>query len=252
MAGYGYLGGRIAALLRGENFGVTVITRSVKNADTHTTRGSNFICCNLARNAPALQLHEFDAAVFCLAPGQRAHGTEAYKLTYCDAQRNFLQAFSARYYVFISSTAVYPDAPGNYDEAMAAAHSERAEILLAAEQIALAQKNSCVLRLAGLYSAERPIYRHETVYARDKLVHFIHREDAARAAVHAVKKQLTGIYNVHDGHPQLRSTILNSQRAGQLRAGAAATRLLDCGKIFASGFNVMYADYFAGIQEVQN
>lgn len=253
MAGFGYLGEKIALLLQKENFALTVVTRSARQKETSGIPGINFVGCDLAENVPDLPRREFDTAIFCLAPGRGAYSADSYRLTYCEAQRNFLQAFTARQYIFISSTAVYPDAPGRYDESMAIAHSERAQILLAAEQIALQQENGCVLRLAGLYSTDRPIYRAQgPAYADDKLVHFIHRDDAARAVLHAVKKQFVGIFNVHDGNPQLRSSILNTLRDEKTEPAVTAQRLLECRKLFTSGFRPLYADYFAGVQEAHN
>lgn|GEM_PF-2600318 len=253
IAGFGYLGGKIAELLQGEHFDLTAISRSARAVQENGTPALRFIQCDLAVDVPKLELQNYDSAIFCLAPGRGGYNKDTYRQTYCDAQRNFLQAINARHYIFISSTAVYPDRPGTYAEDMALPHSERAQILLAAEQIALEQKDSCVLRLAGLYSAERPIYHKSgTQYNDDKLVHFIHRDDAARAVVHAIQNQLTGIFNVHDGNPQLRSTILNSLRAEKMQPQAAARRLLDCGKFFASGFRPIYADYFSGAEKVQN
>lgn len=248
MAGFGYLGEKIAMLLQKENFALTVITRSERQNATVETPGLSFVRCNLVENVPDTGERDFDAAIFCLAPGRGGYSKDSYRLTYCEAQRNFLRAFTARQYVFISSTAVYPDAPGRYDESMSAAHSERAEILLAAEQIALEQKNSCVLRLAGLYSAERPIYRaNGAVYSDDKLVHFIHRDDAAAAVLHALKHHLQGIFTVHDGNPQLRSAILKRIGAEQITPTTAARRLLDTEKFAKTGFVPRYADYFAGV-----
>lgn len=253
MAGFGYLGRKIAEQLKKEGFSRTVITRTERGAESESLPDIHFISCDLSESAPDIAPGIFDAAIFCLAPGIPGRNPQSYTQIYCTAQNNFLRALKAQHYVFISSTAVYPDAPGTYGEENAAAHSERAEILLNAEKIALAQNNSCVLRFAGLYSADRAIYNaHGTTYSDDKLVHFIHRDDAARAVLHAVKNQLTGIYNVHDGNPQLRSTILNYLRAEKMEPQVAARRLLDCGKFYASGFRPIYADYFAGTGKVQN
>lgn len=253
LAGFGYLGEKIALLMLREKFSLTVVTRSGRRPEKNVPPDCKFVSCNLAEKSPVLERSDYDAAIFCLAPGNGRRNGESYRQTYCIAQRNFLQDIKAQHYVFISSTAVYPETAGRYDESSAIAHSERAEILLAAEQIALEQKHGCVLRLAGLYSADRPIYRAGAAdYEDDKLVHFIHRDDAARAVLHAVTRRLTGIYNVHDGNPQLRSTILHALGDEKVPKELTARRLLDCGKFFASGFQPAFADYFAGIQEVQN
>jgi nucleoside-diphosphate-sugar epimerase len=194
---------------------------------------------------PSLPKGDFDLAVFCLAPGVRA--ADLYRSTYCDAQQNFLKNLESTQYIYISSTAVYAEKTGTYREEDGSKHSERAEILLDAETIATS-RDACVLRLAGLYSTERPIYgRSAGAYTEDKLVHFIHRDDAAAAVQYAASRQLKGIYNVHDGNPQWRSSIL--QRLG-LRAPSAMQgekRLISAEKFITAGFRPQYETYFEGV-----
>lgn len=249
IAGFGYLGSKIAEVLSVAGYRLTVIRRQ-----SGTESGGldfKFVACDLAEQVPELAEHDYAVAVFCLAPVTR--NEIEYERTYCRAQKNFLEAVRARKFVFISSTAVYRDNAGNYSEADATPHTRRAEILLSAEQMALATPHSCVLRLAGLYSAERPIYSARSpVYDEDKLVHFIHRDDAARAVLHAVKNNLRGVYTVHDGNPQLRSNILRSLHGDTMQLKASARRLLDDSKFSATGFKPLYADYLAGIRKIQN
>lgn len=241
VAGYGYLGEKIAANLLIHGYQVTVVRR----LPTGNLNGIKFVSADLMSQIPGLEDSVFDVAVFCLAPGSRTPGL--YRQTYIAAQKNFLTGMQAGQYVYISSTAVYPETPGTYSEEQGSAHSDRATILLEAEATALSHTRAIVLRLAGLYSRERPIYgRMNSEYKDDKLVHFIHRDDAARAVLHGIEKELSGIYNVHDGHPQWRSHILR-ELGLTVPSGTGPQRLISQQKFAGTGFQPLYPDYLAGI-----
>jgi len=246
IAGYGYLGEKIAVLLSRAGYELTVVRRA-----SAAPEGFSLIQHDLVAAQLPDQSGSFDAAVFCLAPAIREPA--AYQRTYCVAQQNFLAGVHATRYIYISSTAVYPDEAGDYYEDNAAPHSERAATLLTAEQIALTETNACVLRLAGLYSRERPIYHAgRTVYAEDRLVHFIHRDDAARAALHAVQHNLTGIYNVHDGNPLLRSDILRHLGHNAPVDSRLPQRHIHAEKFRSTGFTPIFPDYLSGTVFAEN
>ena len=246
IAGFGYLGHKIAEKLTEATYGVTAVRRGGSSNLLTEHPDIQFAMCDLSAEKPELESNEFDLAVFCLAPKQR--DLDQYQRIYCDAQSRFLEAVRPTRYVYISSTAVYPELAGTYTENDGSPHSDRAIVLLKAEGIALAQKNATVLRLAGLYSAERPIYgKSNSAYLEDKLIHFIHRDDAALAVAHAVKQALQGIYNVHDGNPQLRSKIL---RALNFEIGPTAIteqRRISAAKFLATDFKPQYTSYLSGI-----
>lgn len=242
IAGHGFLGRRIAEDLMAAGYELTVIRRSETEAPG---TGIKFVGCDLMTVSPNLPQGDFDLAVFCLAPGMRA--ADLYRRTYCDAQQNFLKNLNPTQYIYISSTAVYSEKTGTYNEEDGSKHSERAEILLDAETIALS-RNACVLRLAGLYCAERPIYGQSGgAYTEDKLVHFIHRDDAATAVLHAAGNNLHGIYNVHDGNPQWRSDILQSRGLAAPTSVRGEQRMISAKKFFATGFTPRYASYLEGV-----
>jgi nucleoside-diphosphate-sugar epimerase len=240
LAGYGFLGAQIARELTDAEFDLTVVRRSP------VPLGIKFVSMDLSVQPQALISGIFDVAVFCLAPAER--NMALYEKTYITAQQNFMNSIQTQKYVYISSTAVYPETPGTYDESSGSPHSDRAGILLAAEKIALSHAGGCVLRLAGLYSRERPIYNSQSKkYHDDKLIHFIHRDDAARAVVHAIRKNLTGIYNIHDGKPQRRSEIFRRRGATIDEQEKNSCRKIIHEKFFNTGFRPEYADYFAGV-----
>ena len=245
IAGHGFLGKRIAEKLLGAGYELTVIRRSPAEVPAS---GIKFVACDLMQTSPTLPKLDFDLAVFCLAPGVRA--ADLYRKTYCDAQANFLKNLNVTEYIYISSTAVFPEKAGTYREEDGSKHSERAEILLEAENIALSHRG-CVLRFAGLYSAERPIYTAAaSAYTEDRLVHFIHQDDAASAVCHAASHKLHGVYNVHDGNPQWRSTALKARELPAAILPAGEERVISADKFFATGFKPRYASYTDGVSSV--
>jgi nucleoside-diphosphate-sugar epimerase len=245
IAGFGFLGHKIAEKLLEAEYEVTVIRRNFSQPTPNESR-IRFARCDLVTGEPDLETKKFDLAVFCLAPEQR--DLVRYQEVYCKAQSNFLKAVRPAHYIYISSTAVYGDVAASYSENDSSPHSDRAAILLDAENIARAQSHATVLRLAGLYSAERPIYgKSTTMYVQDKLVHFIHRDDAARAVAHSAFQALQGTYNVHDGNPQLRSAIMQALSLPHAQTSVVPQRQISAEKFYATGFRPDHIDYFHGI-----
>jgi nucleoside-diphosphate-sugar epimerase len=241
IAGYGYLGSQISSNFEKDDWDITVLRRSAGPI----SNGMKFVQGDLTVQQPQLTGYDFDVAVFCLAPGARSG--DLYEQTYVTAQKNFLKSLRIEKYIYISSTAVYPDIPGTYTEEAGLPHTERARILLKAETVALSHPGATVLRLAGLYGADRAIYGQNSLdYKEDKLIHFIHRDDAARAVMHSIAKNLSGVYNVHDGKPQWRSAIL-ARLGVPVPARQNSRRVIAHEKIFSTGFNAIYSDYFEGV-----
>lgn len=242
LAGHGFLGSRIAAIFAGSGNSLAVVKRS----PAENTNGTVFVGCDLTMEKPHFSERNFSAAIFCLSPGSR--DPVLYERTYVHAQKNFLASVDPDRYVYISSTAVYPDAAGDYDEESASVHSDRARILLEAEDVALRQHGAVVLRLAGLYSSARRIFdARKASYSEDRLIHLIHVNDAARAVAHALTKRLTGVYNVHDGSPQRRSEILARMGLSARGMQGFIDRKISSAKFSATGFRAECGNYFMGI-----
>jgi nucleoside-diphosphate-sugar epimerase len=242
LIGYGFVGSAVAKLLSAAGHELTVLRRSVANAE----RGIEFVACDLRNRQPWQTKRQFDAAIVVLAPGERSD--EAYAATYCRAQQNLQSAIDTQRYIYVSSTAVYPEAEGTWREEDARAHSTRAQLLLEAEAIARRIPHAAILRFAGLYNRDRRIYYGPPATpSADRLVHFLHRDDAARAILHALTQGLEGVFNVHDGNPQWRSDILH--RLGFLTAPLQHEykRYISAEKFFATGFRPSYRDYFTGL-----
>lgn len=119
--------------------------------------------------------------------------------------------------LLLGSTGVYgQDAGETVDETTdPSPRDESGRTLLRAEEAVLGDRG-CVLRLAGLYARDRGPQRllsSAPLSAEgcprleppgERLLNLIHEEDAARAAVFAIERGLTGVWNVSDGQPLAR------------------------------------------------
>ncbi|GAB4431122.1 MAG: hypothetical protein OHK0011_13940 [Turneriella sp.] len=242
LVGFGFVGSAVAELLRSAGHELTVLRRR----QTSRQIGMEFVVCDLRNGRPWDTRRKFDAVVFSLAPDERSDA--AYTATYCTAQENLQAIIDTHLYIYVSSTAVYPELAGIWREEDARPHSPRARILLEAEQIASRTPRSVILRFAGLYNRDRRIYYGpQAALSNDRLVHFLHRDDAARAIGHALAHDLTGVFNVHDGNPQWRSEIL--QRLGFLTSALPrdGERRISAEKFFSSGFQPVHGNFFSGL-----
>ncbi len=133
---------------------------------------------------------------------------------YLAACRRAVDRWSGGTLVQVSSTAVYAEsAGGRCVEGSPLAGGERAQRMLEAEQLVL-RAGGVVIRMAGLYDAERGPHR---VYARtaesprrpDGLVNLIHYDDAAELCHRALLDGEPGaVYLGCDGHPLTRSELV--------------------------------------------
>lgn len=242
LAGYGFVGSGVAELLSAAGHQLTVLRRR----QTGQKIGIEFVKCDLAYDRPWSTKRQFDTVVFSLAPDERSDA--AYTATYCTAQENLQSAIETQHYVYVSSSAVYSETAGTWREEDAAGHSERARVLLEAEAIADRMPACAILRFAGLYNRDRRIYYGPpATVSDDRLVHFLHHADAARAISHAITQKLRGVFNVHDGNPQWRSDILC--RLGFLNTALprGTERRISAEKFFSTGFRPSYPDFFSGL-----
>ena len=137
-----------------------------------------------------------DVVVIAVAAGSRS--VEAYRAAYVDGTANVLDALERdgvhpRRILFVSSTAVYGDAGGNWvdEQTPAAPASATGAVILEAEQLLHARRpDAVVLRLSGIYGPGRTRLIDSVnagtavVPASPQLTNRIHRDDAAAAIVH--------------------------------------------------------------------
>jgi nucleoside-diphosphate-sugar epimerase len=137
-----------------------------------------------------------DVVVIAVAAGSRS--LDAYRAAYVDGTANVLDALERdgvhpRRILFVSSTAVYGDAGGNWvdEQTPAAPASDTGAVILEAEQLLHTRRpDAVVLRLSGIYGPGRTRLIDSVnagaavVPASPQLTNRIHRDDAAAAIVH--------------------------------------------------------------------
>ncbi|XP_057959976.1 uncharacterized protein LOC131152237 [Malania oleifera] len=121
-------------------------------------------------------------------------------------------------FLFTSSTAPYDcNDNGSCDEetpVVPIGRSPRTDILLKAEKVVL-EFGGCVLRLAGLYKADRGAHiywlgKGTSDVRPDHILNLIHYEDAASLSVAILKKKLSGrVFLGCDNHPLSRQEVMD-------------------------------------------
>ncbi|XP_068660698.1 uncharacterized protein [Aristolochia californica] len=159
----------------------------------------------------SLETQKFPYVIFCAPPSRSPD--------YLGDVRHAASCWSGDgSLLFTSSTAAY-DCNNNSlcDEEspiVPLGRSPRTDVLFGAEQAVL-DVGGCVLRLAGLYKADRGAHTYwlekGTVDSRpDHVVNLIHYEDAASLSIAILKKKLRGqIFVGCDNHPLSRQEIMD-------------------------------------------
>ena len=99
--------------------------------------------------------------------------------------------------VLISSTGVYPDAPGEYDETSAIKPEH--PVVLGEQALLRYFPQALVLRAAGLAGYDRRIGKYfsgRVLPDPQQVVNLVHRDDVVGAALHLLGKQAAAIFNV--------------------------------------------------------
>ncbi|KAI5650672.1 hypothetical protein M9H77_36677 [Catharanthus roseus] len=154
---------------------------------------------------------KFPYVIFCAPPSRSPDypGDVREAASYWSGEGSFL---------FTSSSAPYDcNDNGSCDEdspVVPIGRSPRTDVLLKAEGVVL-EAGGCVLRLAGLYKADRGAHTYwlnkGTVDIRpDHILNLIHYEDAASLSVAILKKKLCGrIFLGCDNHPLSRQEVMD-------------------------------------------
>lgn len=154
---------------------------------------------------------KFPYVIFCAPPSR----TEDYPGDIRLAASNWSGEGS---FVFTSSTAVYDCSDnGLCDEdspVVPLGKSPRTDVLLKAENAVL-EAGGCVLRLGGLYKADRGAHTYwlakgTVPYRPDHILNLIHYEDAASLAIAIMKKKYRGrTFLGVDNHPLSRQEVMD-------------------------------------------
>jgi nucleoside-diphosphate-sugar epimerase len=215
IAGCGYVGGAAARLFRNEGWQVTAWSRSAQIEDDELTRSIRVASVDLT-STNDVQRHSFACDVVVHCASTRGGGADEYRRLYRDGVGNLLTTFPSARIIFTSSTSVYAQRDGSWVDENSPAEPPNAKgrILREAEELVLAAKG-VVLRLGGIYGPQRSAMLRATVSGRisggaDRWVNQVHRDDAASAILFAAtrKPDVTGVFNVVDNTPALRSEIV--------------------------------------------
>ncbi len=177
--------------------------------------------------------------------------------------------------IFLSSFSVYGDggegtAPIT-EETPTSNHEEpSSKYYQAAERNALSVSGGCVLRLPDIHGApgdmtftQRVKLAHDyfggkALFGADAPLYTIHFEDVVNAAIHALEKGLTGIYNVcdNDNLPPTNQQIFDAicdkegwSRLEFLNQIKAPNRKISADKLYATGYRVQHEDPNAALLE---
>jgi nucleoside-diphosphate-sugar epimerase len=209
VAGFGDVGGRLAALRVARGDGVLALRRR----DVPEVRGVRAFRGDLTSGEGLPQLpRQVEAIVFCAAPDQRDEA--AYRRLYLDGLRRLLDTVDTPRCIFVSSTAVYGEDAGEWvDEATPAQPSGfNGRVLLEAEHVLAPQAGGCVLRLSGLYGPGREALlrraRSREPAAR-RWTNRLHVDDAAAALSHLLDLPEPGlVYLGNDDRPALETEVV--------------------------------------------
>ena len=219
--GCGYLGRRVAQLLRAENQQIAVVTRTAESAAALSDEGYQALVADVTRPETLSILPSADALVY--AVGYRPNDGPPIHDVYAMGLRNVLAQVDIARAVYISTTGVYGPAGGNWVDETTEPAPQRAggQASLAAERelgSQPVQAGSVVLRLAGIYGPQRVphlarIQQGEPLpVPPESHLNLIHVDDAAAATVaasrlplhHGEDQESSRIYCVSDGHPVMR------------------------------------------------
>eukprot|EP00747_Dinoflagellata_sp_TGD_P078328 gnl/TRDRNA2_/TRDRNA2_160012_c1_seq1.p1 gnl/TRDRNA2_/TRDRNA2_160012_c1~~gnl/TRDRNA2_/TRDRNA2_160012_c1_seq1.p1 ORF type:complete len:337 (-),score=69.26 gnl/TRDRNA2_/TRDRNA2_160012_c1_seq1:6-1016(-) len=225
--GAGVLGQRVAAMWRAERPGgtVTAVTRSDASHDALRAAGLvPMTIADLTASAP-----RFDNVLFA-APPSGTPEPGAYGEAVAAALERWAGATGDGdgSFVFTSSASVFAeDAGGVVKESSQLAETAGALRLIDAEELVI-DKGGTVLRFAGLYDIDRGPHTYwlKTGVVKgppDGLINMLHYDDAAAAALAALKQTSRGeVMVVADGSPVSRKGICEAALASKRYAGSAA------------------------------
>jgi len=221
IAGCGYIGSRVARLVRTAGAEVTCMVRSAEHGRELASEGFGTLVCALDDPAgiPVLDLAGNTLFYFVPPPGGGIHDLRA---------RNFCTALAdsapPAKIIYISATSVYQESGGGVvtEQSPTEPSSAMGKRRLDAEAAfqgygAVAGVPVIILRVSGIYGPGRlplmqirqgqPLLREEQAGPSNR----IHADDLAQVCVAAAEKGAAGdIFNVSDGHPSSMTAYFNA------------------------------------------
>lgn len=215
VAGCGYVGRPLGALLCREGVRVLGITRSESSAQALRAQVPFQVeACDISLPAAVRELVRAagipGAIVHCASAGRG--GADAYRTVYHDGCACLLAACPGSLLLFTSSTSVYPQTSGETvtEASPADPHLETGKILRTAEDRVLSH-GGIVARLAGIYGPGRSILLQRFLGGSaiietgpSRFLNQIHRDDIVSALALLLRRHrlpASQVYNVADGNP---------------------------------------------------
>lgn len=218
IVGMGDLGAEVARLAAADGHEVVGLRRSFSSPPAGVTAIQGDVADPASLRLPAA----VDAVVYCVAAGTRDEA--AYRVAYPQGLANVLGALEASgsdaaRVLFVSSTAVYGDAAGGWvDEGTSPApEGFNGRLMREAEEVLEASRFAGTsLRLGGIYGPGRTYLLDALTQGRPfpagsmaRWTNRVHRDDAARAALHLLgQPAVDPAVNVVDREPARRRDVL--------------------------------------------
>jgi nucleoside-diphosphate-sugar epimerase len=224
--GAGYVGGAFAQAALERGWEVRAVSRNGEALEPLRAAGVRCLRADLVDDSWEEALAgDFDLALSCVSAGRRSNGHEHSYHRSTQRLLNWAEGRRIGRWVYTGSTSVYPDADGEWvdeDHSLAEPSSEAARALQTAERLfsGLEAKGVPwnVLRLAGIYGPGRHLLLNQLRQGASALpgwgdvyLNLIHRDDIVGALLALAERSEmfpTGIFNLSDGSPALKTEIV--------------------------------------------
>lgn len=270
--GMGHVGKALADKLRASGHGVTGSTTTPGKVEALRQHADQVVVLRGSEQEKlAAAASGCDALIVTVAPDVRNTRTAQ------ERHRHYADVLQASCHsarlacprvIFLSSFSVYGDGgtgAGPVTEETPTGNSEEpsSRYYQAAEREVLANPAGCVLRFPDMYGApgdldfaQRVAMCHEyfggkAIFSADAPLYAIHFEDVVNAVVHALDKQLQGVYNVcdNDNLPGTNKQVFDAIcRANDLPLLEfldqikAPLKKISAARLYATGYRVSHAD----------
>ncbi len=254
--GCGWFGLALAKALVSQQIKVTGTKRSQQGAKALEQYGIEGVVLDLSDEALVAKCAQeelkADVLIVSIPPGfRRGNFDYLAQLTRLQQLINFEDYQKI---VFISSTGVYPNVTGEFDETGAAAYSQSSAILLDAEALFLAHSHGRVCRFAGLVGPNRHPGRFlagkVAVAGAKASVNLVHQDDCVSAVICVLNAEKSSqIYNVCAAmHPSRQTFYVAAANALSLKPPVFSDELAADKRVKGSrlvddlGFQYQYSD----------
>jgi len=212
IAGYGWLGKYLVDLAQEQGHQIAVVTRSLEKAENFrkSKKLPVVLCASSQYFIPDQLPFVPDVVVLCIPPAKDPESYNNWCLYFLGISAYLEQNQIHPHWIYTSSTGIYPDVDGYFDEDFLITPQNTKQLyLLMHEQILSNQiKSKCaIVRLGGLLGGSRnPIrFYHQNAerFNANEPVNMIHGSDAARFILFVASKKIDGIWNVcSPEHPE--------------------------------------------------